>query len=49
VGSETLRDAQENPDGYKDLMVRVSGYSALFTPLDPKAQNDLIERVEFQA
>lgn len=49
VGSETLRDAQAHPENYADLMVRVSGYSALFTPLDPKVQNDLIERVEFHA
>jgi formate C-acetyltransferase len=49
VGSEMLREAQEQPENYTDLMVRVSGYSAFFTPLDPKVQNDLIERVEFQA
>jgi len=48
VGNETLRDAQENPEQYKDLMVRVSGYSAFFTPLDPKVQEDIIKRVEFQ-
>ncbi len=47
VGNEVLREAQANPDNYPDLMVRVSGYSAFFTPLDPKVQNDLIERVEF--
>jgi pyruvate formate-lyase/glycerol dehydratase family glycyl radical enzyme len=49
VGSETLRDAQRHPESYPDLMVRVSGYSALFTPLDRRAQDDLIERVEFHA
>ncbi len=48
VGNETLREAQENPEQYKDLMVRVSGYSAFFTPLDPKVQEDIIKRVEFQ-
>lgn len=48
VGTETLRDAQKHPENYPDLMVRVSGYSAFFTPLDPSVQNDLIERVEFQ-
>lgn len=48
VGNETLRDAQEHPEQYKDLMVRVSGYSAFFTPLDPKVQEDIIKRVEFQ-
>jgi len=49
IGSETLRDAQVHPEEYSDLMVRVSGYSALFTPLDLQVQNDLIERVEFSA
>lgn len=29
-------------------MVRVSGYSALFTPLDPAVQEDIIERAEFE-
>jgi len=48
VGNETLRDAQDHPEQYKDLMVRVSGYSAFFTPLDPKVQEDIIKRVEFQ-
>jgi len=49
VGSEVLRDAQQQPENYSDLMVRVSGYSAFFTPLARKVQNDLIERIEFQA
>jgi len=49
VGSEVLRDAQQQPEKYSDLMVRVSGYSAFFTPLARKVQNDLIERIEFQA
>ncbi len=48
VGNETLREAQKNPEEFKDLMVRVSGYSAFFTPLDPKVQEDIIKRVEFQ-
>jgi len=48
VDNETLRAAQINPEEYEDLMVRVSGYSALFTPLAPKVQNDLIGRIEFE-
>ncbi|HOO32398.1 MAG TPA: pyruvate formate lyase family protein [Thermotogota bacterium] len=48
VGNETLREAQEHPENFRDLMVRVSGYSAFFTPLDPKVQEDIIKRVEFQ-
>jgi formate C-acetyltransferase len=48
VGTEILRDAQAHPEQYRDLMVRVSGYSALFTPLSKKVQDDLIERMEFE-
>lgn len=48
VGSDTLKDARMNPEEYSDLMVRVSGYSALFTPLDPAVQEDIIERAEFE-
>ena len=40
------RQAQDNPSEYKDLMVRVAGYSALFTPLDKALQDDIIERTE---
>ena len=48
VGSETLKEARIKPEEYSDLMVRVSGYSALFTPLDPAVQEDIIERAEFK-
>ncbi len=47
VGNATLKDAQEHPENYADLMVRISGYSALFTPLSREIQNDLIERTAF--
>ena len=46
VDATTLRAAQEKPDEYKDLMVRVAGYSALFAPLDESLQNDIIARTE---
>ena len=46
VSADTLRDAQKHPENYSDLMVRVAGYSALFTPLDPAVQNDIIARTE---
>jgi len=48
VSSENLKEARLNPEKYCDLMVRVSGYSALFTPLDPAVQEDIIERTEFE-
>lgn len=47
VGAETLRDAQKHPEDYEDLIVRVSGYSAYFTRLGRKIQDDIIERTEF--
>jgi pyruvate formate-lyase/glycerol dehydratase family glycyl radical enzyme len=46
VDTKTLLDAKLHPQNYQDLMVRVSGYSCLFVPLDPKCQDDLIERLE---
>ena len=48
IDSCTLKEAQQNPDEYQDLMVRVSGYSAFFTPLHPDVQNDLIQRMEYE-
>lgn len=46
VSRDTLLDAQRNPDRYKNLVVRVAGYSAHFTSLDKTIQNDIIERTE---
>jgi formate C-acetyltransferase len=46
VSSEVLRDAQKNPDNYRDLVVRVAGFSVLYTALDRVLQNDIIERTE---
>ena len=46
VDGKLLRDAREHPERYPDLMVRVAGYSALFTSLDPKLQEDIINRTE---
>ncbi len=46
VDNETLKDAIDNPENYKDLMVRVSGYSALFTSLSKEVQMDVINRIE---
>jgi len=47
VGTEMLRDAQEHPERYRDLMVRVAGYSAFFAPLNRELQEDIIRRAEF--
>jgi pyruvate-formate lyase len=46
VSNETLREAQKHPDKYADLIVRVAGYSALFTSLEPLVQEDIISRTE---
>ncbi|QGU94464.1 formate C-acetyltransferase/glycerol dehydratase family glycyl radical enzyme [Clostridium bovifaecis] len=47
VSADTLRDAQKHPEKYKNLVVRVAGYSAYFVRLGPALQNDIIERTEF--
>ena len=44
VDNETLRKAQERPEDYRGLMVRVAGYMAYFTELDKAAQDSIIER-----
>jgi formate C-acetyltransferase len=46
VSKETLLKAQQNPDEYKDLIVRVAGYSDYFNNLDKVLQNEIIERTE---
>jgi trans-4-hydroxy-L-proline dehydratase len=46
VSKHQLLDAQNNPDKYKDLCVRVTGYSAYFVQMGKKAQDELINRSE---
>ena len=46
VDRQTLLDAQEHPEKYKHLVVRVAGYSALFTTLSRSLQDDIIRRTE---
>ena len=46
ISNETLLDAQKNPENYKDLLVRVSGFSAYFTHLPKEVQQEVIERNE---
>jgi formate C-acetyltransferase len=46
VSRETLRDAQAHPEKYSSLVVRVAGYSALFTTLSKSLQDDIINRTE---
>ncbi len=46
VSRETLLDAQAHPENYRSLVVRVAGYSALFTTLSRSLQDDIIRRTE---
>ncbi len=46
VSRETLLAAKKNPEEYRDLVVRVAGYSAFFTTLSPDTQDDIIARTE---
>ena len=46
VSTETLRDAQERPERYRDLLVRVAGYSDYFVHLNRNMQEEVIQRTE---
>ena len=46
ISRETLMAAQRHPEKYANLIVRVAGYSALFTSLEPAVQEDIIARTE---
>jgi formate C-acetyltransferase len=46
VDTETLCDAQQRPDEYRDLLVRVAGYSDYFNDMTAQLQNEIIARTE---
>lgn len=46
VNRETLKKAQEAPRDFRNLLVRVAGYSAYFVDLSPQLQNEIIDRTE---
>lgn len=46
VDTQTLLDAQKQPDDYKDLLVRVAGYSDYFNDMTEQLQNEIIARTE---
>ena len=48
VERETLEAAQKEPDKYRDLIVRVAGYSAYFTLLTPLIQQEVMDRVSYE-
>jgi len=45
LDAEVLRDAQKNPEAYKDLLVRVTGYNAYFTTIGRELQDEVIARM----
>jgi len=47
VSTQILKKARNKPDDYRDLVVRVAGYSAVFVMLDPVVQEDIIQRMEY--
>ena len=46
VDTQTLLDAQQHPDQYRDLLVRVAGYSDYFNDMTEQLQNEIIARTE---
>ncbi len=46
VDAETLREAQQDPEKHRDLIVRVAGYSAYYTRLTQQVQDEIIARTE---
>jgi formate C-acetyltransferase len=49
VDADTLRAAQRNPGQYRDLIVRVAGYSDYFCDLGPALQDEIIARTEHRS
>jgi formate C-acetyltransferase len=49
VSSDMLRDAQKHPEKYRDLIVRVAGYSDYFVDLNVELQNEIIKRTEHRS
>ncbi len=48
VTTDTLRAAQAEPEKYRDLIVRVAGYSDYFCDLTSALQNEIIRRTEYE-
>jgi formate C-acetyltransferase len=49
VDSKALRDAQENPEKYRDLIIRVAGYSDYFVDIGRELQDEIISRTEHKS
>jgi formate C-acetyltransferase len=48
IDPQTLKDAQQRPDQYRNLLVRVTGYNAYFTTLGREIQDEIISRESFR-
>jgi pyruvate-formate lyase len=48
INADLLRDAQKNPENYRNLLVRVTGYNAYFTSIGRELQNEIISRESHQ-
>ena len=48
INADLLRDAQKNPENYRHLLVRVTGYNAYFTSIGRELQNEIIARESHQ-
>ncbi len=46
IDAETLREAQDHPERYQDLLVRIAGYNAIFARLPVAVQEELIKRAD---
>jgi formate C-acetyltransferase len=46
INTETLKAARKDPDTYRNLLVRVAGYSAYYVDLSPELQDEIIRRTE---
>ena len=46
MDAATLKEAKRHPEKYRDLVVRVGGYSAYFVSLSPEVQDEIIGRTE---
>lgn len=49
IDADTLRDAQEHPEDYRSLLVRITGYNAYFTSVGRELQDELIARLSHEA